>query len=130
MEPLQGAEVAVFPELAVNLIYTVLCLVPGFVGLQTATYLLEADVELTEFERSMWSLVGSGVSLSVLYFAYVVAAALATGEFVLVRPLELAWVELVAAYPLLVLVAVGVGVVCANLVPLLDRASPGAPAER
>lgn len=109
MQPLQGTEVAVFPEIAVTLVYSVLCLVPGFVSLQTATYLLEADVDLTEFEQATWSLVGSGIALSLLYFAYVVWAALATGDLVLVRPLELAWVQLVAGYPLLVGFAVLVG---------------------
>lgn len=114
MQPLQTPDVAVFPELAVTLVYSVLCLIPGFVSLQTVTYLLDAEVELTEFEQATWSLVGSGLSLSLLYFAYVGWAAFATGEVLLARPLELAWVELVAGYPLLIAFAVLLGLVGAK----------------
>ncbi|WP_254765787.1 hypothetical protein [Salinilacihabitans rarus] len=104
-----------FPDLAVNLVYTVLCLVPGFVSLQVVTHTTDLDPELSEFEKSTWSLLGSGVSLSVTYFLYVAWRGLTTGEFALVRPLDIGWVELVAAYPLLLVVAVLVGYVSAKL---------------
>lgn len=104
-----------FPDLAVNLIYTVLCLVPGFISLQTVTHAADLDVEMSEFEKSTWSLIGSGVSLSLLYFAYVVWMGLATGRFAVVRSLDIGWVELVAVYPVLLVVAVLVGIVCAKL---------------
>lgn len=104
-----------FPDLAVTLIYTVLCLVPGFISLQTVTYAADFDADMSEFEKSTWSLIGSGVSLSVLYFLYVGWMAVATGRFVLVRPLDIGWVELVAAYPLLLVVAVLVGYVAAKV---------------
>ncbi|WP_254861668.1 hypothetical protein [Halovivax gelatinilyticus] len=105
---------AEFPDLAVNLIYTVLCLVPGFVSLQTAIYAGDFDVELSEFEKSTWSLVGSGVSLSVLYFAYAFGMGLRTGQFILIRSIDLGWVALVVAYPGLLAVAVVVGLVVAK----------------
>ena len=104
-----------FPDLAVNAIYTILCLVPGFISLRTVTYLTDLDPDLTEFEKSTWSFVASGVSLSVTYFLYVAWMNVVSGEFVLVRSLDITWVELVAAYPLLLIVAVAVGLVSAGL---------------
>jgi hypothetical protein len=109
-----------FPDLAVNLVYTVLCLVPGFVSLQTVTRTAGVGTDLSEFEKSTWSLVGSGASLSVLYFLYVGWMGLATGRLELVRPLDVSWVELVAVYPVLLFVSVGVGVVTARI---LERTS-------
>lgn len=104
-----------FPDLAVNAIYTILCLVPGSITLRTVTYVADLDPDLTEFEKSTWSFVASGVSLSLTYFLYVAWMNVVTGEFVLVRSLDIAWVELVAAYPLLLLVAVAVGYGSAKL---------------
>lgn len=104
-----------FPDLAVNAIYTILCLVPGFITLRTVTFVADLEPELTEFDKSTWSFVASGVSLSLTYFLYVASMNLSTGEFVLIRSLDIAWVELVAAYPLLLLVAVAVGYVSAKL---------------
>lgn len=104
-----------FPDLAVNAIYTILCLVPGFISLRTVTYLTDLDPDLTEFEKSTWSFVASGISLSVTYFLYVAWMNVVSGEFVLVRSLDITWVELVAAYPLLLIVAVAVGLVSAGL---------------
>ena len=103
-----------FPDLAVNAIYTVLCLVPGFISLKTVTYAAGVDVELTEFEKSTWSFIASGASLSALYFVYVAWMAVATGRFALVRPIDLGWVDLVAVYPLLLVVSVVVGYVSAK----------------
>ncbi len=105
----------VFPDLAVSAIYTVLCLVPGFISLRTVTYLTDIDPDLTEFEKSTWSFVASGVSLSLTYFLFVTWLNLVSGEFVLVRSFDITWVELVAGYPLLLLVAVAVGYVAARL---------------
>lgn len=104
-----------FPDLAANLVYTVLCLVPGFISLQTVTYAANLDVDMSEFEKSTWSLIGSGVSLSVLYFLYVAWMGIRTGNFVLVRPLDIGWVDLVAVYPFLLFVAVLVGYVSAKV---------------
>lgn len=104
-----------FPDLAVNAIYTVLCLVPGFISLQTVTYAADLEAELSEFEKSTWSLIGSGVSLSLLYFLYVGWMGVATGRLLLVRPLDIGWVDLVAVYPLLLAVAVLVGYVSARV---------------
>jgi hypothetical protein len=104
-----------FPDLAVNLVYTVLCLVPGFVSLQTVTRTTGVGTDLSEFEKSTWSLIGSGASLSLLYFLYVGWMGVATGRVALVRPLDIGWVDLVAVYPVLLLVAVGVGVVTARI---------------
>ncbi|MFT4889678.1 MAG: hypothetical protein ACI9YT_000589 [Halobacteriales archaeon] len=98
-----------FPDLAVNAIYTVLCLVPGFVSLQTATYAGGVDPDLTEFEKSTWSFIASGVSLSVAYFLYVIWMAVATGQYEIIRSLDIAWVDIVAVYPVLLVVAVLVG---------------------
>ncbi|WP_265108874.1 hypothetical protein [Halosolutus halophilus] len=108
-------ETMAFPDLAVNLIYSVLCLVPGFISLQIVTHTTTLEPDLSEFEKSTWSLLGSGVSLSVTYFVYVVWRGIATGTLVLIRPLDIGWVELVAAYPLLLFVAVVVGYVSAKL---------------
>lgn len=104
-----------FPDLAVNAIYTVLCLVPGFVTLRTVTFVADIEPELTEFEKSTWSFVASGVSLSLTYFLYVAWLNLVSGEFVLIRPLDIAWVELVAVYPLLLFVSIAVGYVTGKL---------------
>jgi hypothetical protein len=104
-----------FPDLAVNLVYTVLCLVPGFVSLQTVTYASDFDADMSEFEKTTWSLIGSGVSLSALYFMYVIWTGIATGRFVLIRSPDIGWVELVAIYPLLLLVAVLVGYISAKV---------------
>ena len=78
-----------FPDLAVNAIYTVLCLVPGFVSLKTVIYTAEFDADLTEFEKSTWSFVASGVSLSASYFLYVAWMSVTTGRFELVRSLDI-----------------------------------------
>lgn len=102
-----------FPDLAANLLYTVLCLVPGFISLQTVRVAADLEMELSEFEKSTWSLIGSGVSLSLLYFCYVGWTSVATGRVELVRAIELGWVDLVAVYPLLLAVAVLVGYVSA-----------------
>ncbi|MEF8859498.1 MAG: hypothetical protein V5A38_11325 [Halolamina sp.] len=104
-----------FPDLAVNAIYTVLCLVPGFITLRTVTYVADIDPELTEFEKSTWSFVASGVSLSLTYFLYVAWMNVVSGEFALIRSLDITWVELVAAYPLLLLVAVALGYISGKL---------------
>lgn len=98
-----------FPELATNLVYTVLCLVPGFVTLKTVQYSGEARVDLDSFDKATWSLVGSGFSLSVLYFLYVAWVAARTGRLALVVPVDLQWTQLVAAYPLLLGIAAFVG---------------------
>lgn len=107
--------VETFPQLAINLIYTILCLVPGFVTMKTAGYVGEAEFELDQFDKGTWSLIGSGISLSVLYFVYVGWMAMVTGRFRLVVPVDLQWTELVAIYPVLLGVAVGVGYVTGRL---------------
>ena len=101
--------VETFPELAINLIYTILCLVPGFVTMKTTGYVGDAEFELDQFDKGTWSLIGSGISLSVLYFVYVGWTAMATGRFRLVVPVDLQWTELVAIYPVLLGVAVAIG---------------------
>ena len=98
-----------FPELATNLIYTVLCLVPGFITLKTAITVQEVEFELDQFDKGTWSLIGSGLSLSLLYFLYIVWIVITTGRFVLVVPIDLQWTELVAVYPLLLGVATLIG---------------------
>lgn len=104
-----------FPDLAVNAIYTVLCLVPGFITVETMTYIANPDTELTEFQRSTWSFIASGVSLSVTYFIYVLWMAVTTGRFVLVRAVDITWVEVVTVYPVLLLVAAAVGYLSAKV---------------
>lgn len=104
-----------FPDLAVNLIYTVLCLVPGFISLQIVTFTTNLDTDMNEFEKSTWSLIGSGVSLSLLYFLYVIWMGIVTRRFVLIRSLDIGWVELVVIYPLLLFVAVVVGYISAKV---------------
>ncbi|WP_247730675.1 hypothetical protein [Halovivax limisalsi] len=108
-----------FPDLAVNLIYSVLCLVPGFLSLQVVRALTDRERELSEFEKTTWSLLGSGLSLSLLYFGYVAVRAFETGELVLVHALDLGWVALVVVYPLLLLVALLVGLVVAPVLAVL-----------
>ena len=98
-----------FPDLAVNAIYTILCLVPGFITVKTVTYITDLNPDMSEFEKSTWSFVASGVTLSVSYFLYAVAMGVATGRFVLIRSLDITWVELVAVYPVLICVAVMLG---------------------
>lgn len=104
-----------FPDLAINAIYTVLCLVPGFISLETVTYTANFDADLTEFEKSTWSFIASGVSLSVLYFLYVVWMNIMTGRFELIRSIDIEWVDIVAIYPILLFVAVMVGYVSGKL---------------
>jgi hypothetical protein len=104
-----------FPDLAVNAIYTVLCLVPGFVTVKTVTYTTDLDPDMSEFEKSTWSFIASGVSLSVSYFLYVFVVGITRGRFVLIRSLDIVWVELVAIYPLLLLVAIVLGFLGAKL---------------
>lgn len=106
----------VFPDLAANLIYAVLCLVPGFVSLQIVVYTADVGTDMSEFEKTTWSLIGSGVSLSLLYFLYVVWMGITTGRFALIRPLDISWVELLVVYPLLLLVAALLGVASAKVV--------------
>lgn len=104
-----------FPDLAVNAIYTILCLVPGFITVKTVTYTTDINPDMSEFEKSTWSFVASGIALSVSYFLYAVAMGVATGRFVLIRPLDITWVELVAVYPLLIFVALMLGYLGAKL---------------
>jgi hypothetical protein len=119
-----------FPDLAVNAIYTVLCLVPGFISLQTATYVSGTDPDLTEFEKSTWSFIASGVSLSAAYFLYVVWMAVVTGDYALVRSLDIGWVDIVAVYPVLLFVAVLVGYVSAMVYARTPGTSATAHPER
>lgn len=104
-----------FPDLAVNAIYTVLCLVPGFISLQTAIHTTNVETDMTQFEKSTWSFIASGVSLSVTYFLYVAWMGIVTRRFELVRSLDISWVEVVAIYPFLLFVAVLVGYVSAKV---------------
>lgn len=108
--------VETFPEFAINLIYTVLCLVPGFITLKSVQFYCDFDFELDKFDKTTWSLIGSGMSLSVLYYVYVVWTAVTTGRFALVVPLDLKWTQLVAAYPLLLGVSVIVGYLIGRLI--------------
>lgn len=101
--------VEAFPELAVNLIYTVLCLVPGFITLKTALYRSDIEMELDQFDKSTWSLIGSGISLSALYFMYLGWSTINTGRLRLHVSINLQWTDLVAIYPLLVVIAFIVG---------------------
>jgi len=114
-----------FPDLATNLIYTVLCLVPGFITLKTTSYIANPDVDLTEFEKSTWSLLGSGISLSVLYFLYVISMNISSGRMMFVRPVDIGWVELVAIYPALLLVAVAIGFLCGGVLARTQALSAG-----
>lgn len=115
METPPAPKAMAFPDLAVNLIYTVLCLVPGFISLQIVTHNAHLDTDMSDFEKSTWCLIGSGVSLSVLYFLYVVWIGITTGRFVLLHSLDIGWVELVAVYPILLWVAVVVGYISAEV---------------
>jgi uncharacterized membrane protein len=104
-----------FPELATNLIYSVLCLVPGFVTLKVAQFAAGREFDLDQMDKTTWSLVGSGLSLSLLYLLYVLWVDVTTGRLALVVPIDLTWTALVAAYPLLIAVAVGLGVLVGRL---------------
>jgi len=104
-----------FPDLAVNAIYTILCLVPGFISVKTLTYIGDLEADMSEFEKSTWSFIASGVSLSVTYFAYVAWTTVATGRFVLIRSLDITWIEVVTIYPVLLLVAAVVGYLSAKV---------------
>lgn len=115
--------VETFPELATNLIYTVLCLVPGFVTLKTAQYRSDIEFELDQFEKSTWSLIGSGISLSALYFLFVVWTAITTGRLDLLVSIDLQWTELVAAYPLLLATALVIGYLIGLLIRHTEKAS-------
>lgn len=107
-----------FPELATNLIYSVLCLVPGFVTLKAAQFAAGTDFDLDTMDKTTWSLVGSGLSLSLLYLLYVLWVDLTTGRLALVVSIDLTWTALVAAYPLLIVVAVGLGFLLGRLFQL------------
>ena len=107
--------VETFPELAINLIYTVLCLVPGFIMLKTIIYSSEIEADLDKFDKGTWSLIGSGISLSVGYYLYVVWNAITTGQVAPVVPVDLQWTELVAVYPLLLSIAVLIGYLLGQL---------------
>jgi hypothetical protein len=69
------------------------------------------------------------LSLSVLYFLYVAWVGLSTGEYALVVPVDLQWTELVAAYPVLLAVAVVIGYLLGKvLAPIVPaRSTAGAP---
>lgn len=108
--------IGTFPELATNFVYTVLCLVPGFVTLKTVLHVSQTEIEFDQFDKTAWSLIGSGISLSVLYFSYVAWTAIVTGRLALVVPIDLQWTELVAAYPLLLGVAVLIGYLIGHLI--------------
>lgn len=97
-----------FPDLAANVIYSVLCLVPGFISLQTMAYTTNRKPD-SDLELSIWSLLGSGVALSALYFLYVIGIGITTGKFVLVHSLELGWVDLLVIYPALIFVSIVLG---------------------
>ena len=113
--PSQGAKAMAFPDLAVNAIYTILCLVPGFISVKTLTYIGDLDADMSEFEKSTWSFIASGVSLSATYFVYVTWTTVTTGRFVLIRSLDITWIEVVTIYPVLLLVAAVVGYLSAKV---------------
>jgi hypothetical protein len=112
-----------FPELATNLIYSVLCLVPGFVTLKVAQFAAGTAFDLDKMDKTTWSLAGSGLSLSLLYLCYVLWVNVTTGRLALVVPIDLAWTQLVAAYPLLIAVAVGLGVLVGRSYRLARQAT-------
>lgn len=74
-------------------------------------YRSDIDLDLDQFDKTTWSLVGSGMSISILYFLYVGWIAVTTGRLVLHVSIDLQWTELVAAYPLLVGIAIVIGYV-------------------
>lgn len=114
-----------FPELATNVIYSVLCLVPGFITLKTAQFSSSYRFDLDQFDKTTWSLVASGLSLSVLYFLYVAWVNLSTGRFSLFVSIDLQWTELVAVYPILVFIAAVIGYITGRMV---DRFRPSSDA--
>lgn len=114
-----------FPELATNLIYSVLCLVPGFITLQAAQFSSSYHFDLDQFDKTTWSLVASGLSLSILYLLYVVWANLFTGRLTLIVSIDLQWTELVAVYPFLVLIAALIGYIAGRLVDRFRPSSDG-----
>lgn len=104
-----------FPDLAVNADYPALCLVPGFRSLKTALSIANVDMDMTQFEKSTWSFIASGVALSASYFLYVIWVGIVTGRFLLIRSLDITWVEGVAIYPLFLCVAIIVSQVSAKI---------------
>jgi ABC-type uncharacterized transport system permease subunit len=89
-------------------------------------YITNFEAELSEFEKSTWSFIASGVSLSLLYFLYVVWMGIVTGRFDLVRSLDVGWVDVVVIYPVLLCVAVFVGYVSGTVLRL-TLGTPTAP---
>lgn len=113
---LLAPEIMVFPDLAVNLIYAVLCLVPGFLSLQIVIHTADIGANMDEFEKTTWSLIGSGGSLSLLYFLYVIWMGITTERFTLIYSLNVGWVDLLVIYPILLFVAFLLGFVSAGII--------------
>lgn len=95
------------PTVEVVLIF--LGLVPGYVAYAVARTVGHVTVPLRRFEKTVWSLLGSGVSISVLYLGYAVSVRLARPEFVGWPGVTADVRTLAVAFPLLLVVAGGLG---------------------
>ncbi|WP_135851240.1 DUF6338 family protein [Halorussus salinus] len=99
----------------VQVIVVFLSLVPGYVAYATARLIGHVTIPLKRFEKTLWSLLGSGVSISVLYFLYTTLTSITQSR--LVWPNVVLTIEsLAVAFPLLLLVASGLGVVSGTVV--------------
>lgn len=99
--------------------------------MKTGQYLTSDDVEieLDQFDKSLWSFIGTGLSLSVLYFVYVGWVGVTTGQMVLVVPVDLQWTELVAVSPFLLVVSFVIGYFGRSVLVRTQGRTPQVPAE-
>ena len=98
---------------AVNLAYAFFVLVPGFLSYRIARHVGKVTVSLDRFDKTAYTLLGSGAALSILVLTY---------SFLLQRPLEsvvnqnYTTTELGIGYLVLLLIASTVGVICGYII--------------
>lgn len=104
-----------------ELVYSFLSLLPGFVAFQSYLYFSKEAKEYDQFETTTWSLLGSGVALFVLYGTVLAIRSVAEQQLVLsVQPLPSLEI-LILGYPLLLLTSLALGVVSGHILDELRQ---------
>ncbi|MDR5673206.1 DUF6338 family protein [Halalkaliarchaeum sp. AArc-GB] len=92
-----------------------LFLIPGFITYQVALFYGKISPDLDRFQQTAWSLVGSGVSLSVTFLSGVVVYNIIWSPETYSLP-NVGVIELIIAFPVLLAVALSLGYVSGRMI--------------
>lgn len=107
--------------LSLDIAYTFLILVPGFITFQAALYHGKLQLDIGRFQQISWSLICSGLSLSILYFVYTLLYNVwniwgNSFELSLLSLPEVSSAAILAGYPIILLTSYGIGFVIGHII--------------